>query len=120
MYLKRIPQRVSNCLAPLSSFFKKCPQGQHFRLFCWLLVSLILCRGSATLKNLTRLMPHGLRYWSVLRLVRAGYWDATELLTTLATEVLYTLPPPSDSTLYLLGDTTIKGKTGHKQPLAHY
>ena len=52
-------------------------------------------------------------------MVRAGYWDATLLVQELATSVLYTLLPPADATLYLIGDTTIKGKTGDRQPLAH-
>jgi Transposase DDE domain len=120
MYLIRIPQRVSNCLAPLSSSFRKCPQGQHFRILCWLLLTLIICQGSATLKNLARLMPNSVHYWAVLRMVRAGYWDAQLLLQELALDVLSTLPPPPDGTLHLIGDTTIKGKTGNRQPLAHY
>jgi Transposase DDE domain len=120
MYLIRIPQRVSNCLAPLSSSFRKCPQGQHFRILCWLLLTLIICQGSATLKNLARLMPNSVRYWAVLRMVRARYWDAQLLIQELALDVLTTLPPPPDATLHLIGDTTIKGKTGTRQPLAHY
>ena len=120
MYLIRIPQRVSNCLAPLSSSFRKCPQEQHFRILCWLLLTLVICQGSATLKNLARLMPNSVRYWAVLRMVRAGYWDAQLLLQELALDVLTTLPPPPDATLHLIGDTTIKGKSGTRQPLAHY
>lgn len=53
-------------------------------------------------------------------MVRARYWDPQILVHELAKDVLLTLPPPKDSTLYLIGDTTIKGKTGLKQPLAHY
>jgi Transposase DDE domain len=120
MYLTRIPHRVSTCLAPLSVHFKSCPQGQHFRILCWLLVTLLLCQGSASLKQLTRLMPAGLRYWTVLRMVRAGYWDINLLISELSADLLHLLPPPADGTLYLIGDTTIKGKTGKHQPLAHY
>lgn len=120
MLLSRIPHRVSTCLAPLSVHFKSCPQGQHFRILCWLLVALLLAQGSAQLKNLTRLMPAGLRYWSVLRMVRAGYWDINLLIAELSGEALRFLPPPANGTLYLIGDTTIRGKTGQLQPLAHY
>jgi len=120
MCLSRIPQRVSTVLAPLSAFFRSHPQGQHFRLLCWLLVSLLLCQGSATLKQLARSLPSRLHYWSLLRLLRAGYWDAADLLAEMARAVLATLPPPADGTLYLSADTTIRGKTGQKQPLAHY
>ena len=120
MLLSRIPQRVATALAPLSSFFRVCPQGQHFRILCWLLVALLLAQGSATLKQLTRMLPGRLPYWTVLRMVRAGYWDAAELIRLLAGSVLMVLPPPADGTLYLLVDTTLKERTGKKQPLAHY
>jgi hypothetical protein len=76
MHLTRIPQRVSNLLAPLASLFP-CPQGHHFRVFCWVLVTLIVVEGGATLKALTRLMPRRLAYWTVLRMLRSGSWDAT-------------------------------------------
>src|SRR3982750_523952 len=120
MRRSRIPQRVATVLAPLSSSFRSCPQGQHFGLLCWLLVSLLLCQGSATLKQLVRFMPPRLQYGSVLRLRRAGYGEAAELLAEMARAVLATLPPPADGTLYLIADTTIRGKTGKKPPLAHH
>jgi hypothetical protein len=116
----RIPQRVRTALAPLSAYFRACPQGQHFCLLGWLLTTLLLSQGAATLKQLVRLMPRRLHYWSVLRLLRAGYWDAADLLAELARAVLATLPPPADGTLYLIADTTIRGKTGPQQPLAHH
>jgi hypothetical protein len=116
MRLRRIPQRVSNCLSPLSASLR-CPQGQHFRVFCWVLIILIVIQGSATLKALTRLMPSSLRYWTVLRMVRAGYWDAAALIEQLADTVLYCLPPPADGVLHLTADTTLKEKTGEQQPI---
>src|SRR3954467_1198451 len=115
----RIPQRVRTALAPLSAYFRACPQGRHFCLLGWLLTTLLLSQGAATLKQLVRLMPRRLPYWSLLRLLRAGYWDAADLLAELARTVLATLPPPADGTLYLIADTTLRGKAGRKQPLAH-
>jgi hypothetical protein len=106
-------------LAPLSAPFRPCPQGQHFRILRWLLVALLLSQGSATLKQLTRLLPGRLHYWTVLRMVRAGYGSAAELIQRLAGTVLVLLPPPADATLYLLADTTLMGRSGKKQPLAH-
>jgi hypothetical protein len=120
MLLLRLPQRVATALAPLSSSFRACPQGQHFRILCWLLVALLLAQGSATLKQLARFLPRSLRYWTVLRMVRASYGSAADLLQILAGTVMATLPPPADGTLYLLADTTLRGKTGKKQPLAHH
>ena len=117
MRLTRIPQRVSNVLAPWAGCFP-CPQGQHFRLFCWVLVTLIVIEGGATLKALTRLMPRRLAYWTVLRLLRSNSWDATWLVTELGTTVLRSLPPPADGVLHLSGDLTVVSKTGRQQPLA--
>jgi Transposase DDE domain len=117
MRLRRIPQRVSNCLSPLSSSFT-CPQGQHYWIFCWVLVTLIVCQGPATLRALNRLMPRRLYYWTLLRMLRSGYWQATSLLQEFSTTVLYTLPPPATGLLHLTGDTTINEKTGEQQPLA--
>jgi hypothetical protein len=120
MLFTRIPQRVAGALAPLAPHFSYRPQGPHFRLLCWLLVALLLAQGSATLKQLTRALPRRIQYWAVLRLVRAGYWDAAVLIELLAGRVLALLPPPPDGTLYLVADTTLIGKTGKKQPLARY
>src|SRR3982750_3040909 len=116
----RIPQRVRTALAPWSAHFRSCPPGQHFCLLGWWLTTLLLSQGAATLQQLARLMPRRLHYWSLLRLLRAGYWDAADLLTEMARAVLATLPPPVDGQLYLIADTTIRGKTGKNPPLAHH
>ena len=71
MRLSRLPQRVSNALASVASVFS-CPQGQHFRVFCGLLVTLMVIEGGATLKALTRLMPRALADWTGLRMLRSG------------------------------------------------
>src|SRR5262252_4554789 len=118
MRVQRIPQRVSNCLLPFSSHFN-CPQGQHFRVWCWLLVTLLLVDGSAQLKNLARLMPPSLRYWTVRRMVSAGYWDASALFDDLVIAALRALPPPADGRLHVIVDKTIKQKSGKKLPLGH-
>ena len=117
MRLSRIPQRVSNALASVASAFS-CPQGQHFRVFCWLLVTLIISEGGATLKALTRLMPDSLAYWTVLRMMRSGYWDAAFLVDAMSEAVLAALPPPADGVVHLTGDSTVTERTGEKQPLA--
>jgi hypothetical protein len=117
MPLSRIPQRVSNALASVAVSFS-CPQGQHFRVFCWLLVTLIVIEGGARLTALTRLMPHSLAYWTVLRMMRSGYWDAAFLVDAMSEAVLATLPPPADGVLHLTGDSTLTARTGEQQPLA--
>jgi hypothetical protein len=70
------------------------------------------------LKALTRLMPRRLAYWTVLRMLRSGCWDATWLVTKLGTTVLGSLPPPADGVLHVSGDLTVVSKTGEQQPLA--
>jgi hypothetical protein len=59
MGLSRRPQRVPSALASVAVSCS-CPQGQPFRVFCWLLVTLSVSEGGARLKALTRLMPHSL------------------------------------------------------------
>jgi Transposase DDE domain len=116
MRLRSIPQSVSNRLAPYRASFK-CTQAQHFNLWCWLLVSLLVST-SGQLKALTRCMPHRLAYWTTLRMIRSKVWDEQVLIELLVGEVLHTLPPPRDGILHLIPDTTRKEKTGEKQPLA--
>jgi hypothetical protein len=87
-------------------------------VFCWLLVTLIVIEGGARLKALTRLMPGGLAYWTVLRMMRSGYWDAADLVEELSVATLATLPPPADGVLHLTGDSTLTSRTGEQQPLA--
>lgn len=117
MRLRSIPQRVTNRLAPCRASFT-CAQAQHFRLFCWLLVTLVIS-GSGQLKALTRLMPFALAYWTTLRMIRAQVWDEQAVLDLLVADTLHTLPPPKDGTLHLIPDTTRKEKTGAQQPLAY-
>jgi hypothetical protein len=83
-----------------------------------LLVTLIVIEGGATLKALTRLMPRALAYWTVLRMMRCGYWAAAGLVDTVSEAVLAGLPPPADGVLHLTGDSTITDRTGEQQPLA--
>jgi hypothetical protein len=87
-------------------------------VFCWLLVTLMVIEGGATLKALTRLMPRTLAYWTVLRMMRSGYWEASSLIEELSVAVLATLPPPADGVLHLSGDSTINERVGEQQPLA--
>lgn len=117
MRLRSIPQGVANRLAPYRACFK-CTQAQHFNIWCWLLVSLIVST-SGQLTALTRCMPHRLAYWTTLRLIRSKVWDEQALIELLVGEVLHTLPPPPDGVLHLILDTTRKEKTGEKQPLAY-
>jgi Transposase DDE domain len=113
-----LPKKVANSLAPFKRHFG-CAQARHFLLFGWLLVVLILDFGKGTIKGLSRLVPKRIRYWALLRLIRSGQWDAQALIEDMAAQTLALLPPPRDGVLYLIGDTTLKSKRGHKHPLGH-
>ena len=77
---------------------------------------LLIDQGRGTLKALSRLMPERIKYWALMRMVRRGWWDEQALVTEWSAEVLRHLPPPADATLHRVGDATLKGKHGHKQP----
>src|SRR5215510_6026227 len=117
MRLSRIPQQVSNSLVPPKSSFTWA-QGQHFRVFCWLLVTMIVIEGGATLKHLCRLMPRSLASWTVLRMLRSRLWDPKSLILELSEPVLSTLPPPASGLIHVVADFTTNERRGKKQPLA--
>lgn len=114
-----IPSKVYQVLYPFKKHFS-CAQAQHFLVFCWLVVALIRAPGKGTLKGLRPYLPSKLHYWTTVRMVRSGQWDAQAVLTDLATATLRSLPPPTDRVLYLIGDSTLKPKRGRKHPLGHF
>jgi hypothetical protein len=114
----RIPRKVYQVLYPCKRYFR-CAQAQHFVVFCWLLVAVIRAPGKGTLKGLGAYLPPTLHYWTILRMVRSGQWDASAVIETLAATTLRTLPPPADGVLYLIGDSTLKEKRGRKHPVGH-
>ena len=118
MRLSRIPKRVENCLASYRPKFNK-PQADHYRIWCWIIVTIIMCQGAGRLKELVKYMPERLAYWTILRMMRAKYWDEKDLLEVMAGDTLTNLRPPLDRILHLIGDTTRNEKTGKKQPLAY-
>ena len=111
-----VPAKVYDLLFPYKHHFR-CAQARHFVLFCWVLTTLLIDPGAGTLKALVRWMPERLKYWTVLRLVRSGWWSEQALVTDLSADVLRQLPPPADGLLHLVGDVTLKGKRGEKHPL---
>jgi hypothetical protein len=106
-----IPRKVYQVLYSCKRHFR-CAQAQHFVVFCWLLIAMIRDPGKGTLKGLGVYLPPPLRYWTTLRMVRSGQWDASAVITTLAATTLRTLPPPADGVLSLIGDSTLKEQRG--------
>lgn len=113
-----IPRKVYQVLYPLKRHFR-CVQAQHFLVCCWLLMALIRDPGRGTLKGLKPYLPPTLKYWTTMRMIRSGQWDAAAVVCDLATATLRALPPPADGILYLIGDSTLKEKRGRKHPLGH-
>ena len=111
-----ILRKVYQVLYPLKRHFG-CAQAQQFLICCWLLMALIRDPGKGPLKGLKPYLPATPNYWTTMRLLRSGQWDAAAGVCDLATATLRGLPPPADGVLYLIGDSTVKEKRGRKHPV---
>ena len=111
-----VPVTVYNVLYKFKPVFR-CAQGHHFWVFCWILIALILDNGKGRLKELCPYLPPKLRYWTLMRMVRSGQWDASVLVSQMSWEVLNWLPPAEGGVIRLSADKTRKDKRGRKHPL---
>jgi Transposase DDE domain len=112
--MTRLPEEVTRLLTPLKPYFSY----RHYLVFCWLLVAHLVCLGNATLQGLARYTPTHVAAWHLRRLLAAGRWQWEQVLHWLVSEALAAFPPPKDGILYLVVDSTLKGKRGKKNPLA--
>jgi Transposase DDE domain len=112
--ITRVPEEVARLLAPLKPSFSY----RHFLVFCWLLVAHLVCFEKATLQALSRHIPDHVAAWHLRRLLAAGRWQWARALEWLVTQALAAFPPPRDGILYLVVDSTLKGKRTKKNPLA--
>jgi hypothetical protein len=112
--MTRMPEEVTRLLAPLKPYFSY----RHYLVFCWLLVAHLVCFGKATVQGLARYTPHHVAAWHLRRLLAAGRWPWARVLEWLVSETLAAFPPPKDGVLYLVVDSTLKGKRSKKNPLA--
>ena len=108
--MTRLPEEVTRLLAPLKPYFSY----RHYLVFCWLLVAHLVCLGNATLQGLARYTPTHVAAWHLRRLLAAGRWQWEQVLHWLVSEALAAFPPPKDGILYLVVDSTLKGKRGKK------
>jgi hypothetical protein len=113
-----LPRNVYDFLYPFKPLFR-CSQARRFVIFGWLLVAIIRDPGAGTLKGLSSYLPPPLSYWTLIRMLRSGKWDAQAVMDEMAKKVMRSLPPPSDGKLYLIADTTHKPTRGKKHPLGH-
>jgi hypothetical protein len=112
--MTRLPEEVTRLLTPLKPYFSY----RHYLVFCWLLVAHLVCCGKATVQGLARYTPPHVAAWHLRRLLAAGRWQGEQVLHWLVSEALAAFPPPKDGVLYLVVDSTLKGKRGKKNPLA--
>jgi Transposase DDE domain len=112
--MTRVPEEVTRLLAPLKPYFSY----RHYLVFCWLLVAHLVCFGKATVQGLARYTPNHVAAWHLRRLLAAGRWQWARVLEWLVSETLAAFPPPKDGVLYLVVDSTLKGKRSKKNPLA--
>jgi hypothetical protein len=114
MLLTCLPRHVSQCLRVLGPCFRH----RHHLVCSWLLGLHLLYGDRANLKELSRHGPVHLAYPQYRRLLCAAYWCTKTLLWWFADHALQALPPSEDGFLYLVGDSTLKGKRGSKHPVA--
>jgi hypothetical protein len=112
--MTRLPEEVTRLLAPLKPYFSY----RHYLVFCWLLVAHLVCFGTATVQGLARYTPTHIAAWHLRRLLAAGRWQWRRVLERLVSETLAAFPPAKDGLLYLVVDSTLKGKRSKKNPLA--
>ena len=110
--MTRLPEEVTRLLTPLKPYFSY----RHYLVFCWLLVAHLVCFGKATVQGLARYTPAHVAAWHLRRLLAAGRWQWAQVQAWLVSEALAAFPPPKDGVLYLVVDSTLKGKRGKKNP----
>lgn len=111
--ITRLPEEVKRFLEPLRAWFSY----RHFLVFCWLIVAHLVCFERATCKALGRYTPKHVGWWHLRRLLACGRWPWEDVLSWLVTQALAAFPPPGDGVLYLVVDSTLKGKRSKKNPL---
>lgn len=113
LQITRLPDEVKRFLLPLKPLFSY----RHFLVFCWLMVAQLICFEKATFKALGRYTPKHVAWWHLRRLVACSRWPWEQVLEWLVTQTLAVFPPPRDGVLYLVVDSTLKGKRTKKNPL---
>jgi hypothetical protein len=114
MSLTCLPHPVSQSLRGLGPSF----HHRHPLVFSGLFVRPLLYGERATRKALARHGPVPLAYQHYRRLLCAAYWCTKTLLWGFADQALQAFPPPANGVLYLVGDSTLKGKRGPTPPVA--
>src|SRR5919204_6722753 len=118
-----LPAMITVTYLPLfvTMLFRGMPgiwKGRHRLILCWLVCMQALYPGQKTLEERAPWTPASITTWRFRRLLKASYWNIHVLVEWWVQEALNTLPPPTDGTLYLGGDGSVKPKRGTKNPMA--
>jgi hypothetical protein len=109
-----LPKQVVNWLQVLRPIFRH----RHHLVFCWLLVCQAIYQEKATAMGLAGLTPRHIAEWHLRRLLTRAYWNAWIVLWWFAEQAITARPPQEDGVCYLVVDSTLRGQTGQKHPLA--
>jgi hypothetical protein len=112
--MTRLPEEVARLFAPLKPHCRY----RHYLVLCWLVVAHLVCFEKATLQALARHTSTRVAAWHLRRLLAAGCWPWAMVLAWLVEQALSAFPPPRDGVLYLIVDSTLKGKRTQKNPWA--
>ena len=112
--MTRLPAEVARLFAPLKPYFRY----RHYLVLRWMVVAHLVCFEQATLQALARHTPTRIAAWHLRRLLAADYWPWALVLAWLVEQTLSAFPPPRDGVLYLVADSTLKGKRTQKNPWA--
>jgi hypothetical protein len=93
-------------------------RGRHRLLLCWLVFMQAVSPGRKTLEEMARWTPAAITAWRFGRLLKAAYWNVQLIVSWLAQDLLAPLPSPTNSVLYLFGDSSHADKRGTKNPVA--
>jgi DDE family transposase len=111
--ITRLPEEVKRFFEPLRPVFSY----RHFLVFCWLIVAHLVCFEKATCKALGRYTPKHIGWWHLRRLIACGRWPCEGVLQWSVSQALAAFPAPRDGGLFLVVDSTLKGKRTRKNPL---
>jgi hypothetical protein len=111
--LNHIPPFVRQIFHSMPGVWK----SKHELFLCWLILMHSVASGKKNLKELSRSTPEHITEWRFRRLLKSLYWSIHLLVHWFAMEAINRCPPPEDGTIYLLGDSSHKAKTGKKNPV---
>ena len=91
-------------------------RDKHKRAFTWMTLLIALGVANYKLKGMASYGPSYLKEYRFRRFLTAAYWNWHVILIVLSHAIINILPPPEDSTVYVICDGSKKDKRGFKHP----